>query len=373
MEDYISNQMKCVYCGNIMSTNDDICSACGRSPRLRVSSINLYTKTVNANELLNRGEFSDARDSLLRIVKEFANEDLADVYFSLYLCEEEVLLEYDYDKDKDGTLTVFPSFLYVHESEQTEKYYKKAIECAKCSRNNKKDIFEKLHKRIEVLRNEYKQIEKRSQPFKIFISYKKSLPADSTKETGGADLARHIFRELSPYYKVFLGEQTLKGISTMSYEANIFYAINTANILILICEQKDYLTATWVKNEWSRYLALSGNSSGEKIIIPIFMKGFNESLLPSEIRKLRPQAIFDGWNLAKDLQTRIDKIFEEPVKTETDKLVLNQKLDAIYREIESEVYRWFPRRKKLKELHKKYNQINDQLKRVLEQEQELED
>ena len=73
-----------------------------------------------------------------------------------------------------------------------------------------------------------------------------------------------------------------------AYEPYIFAALNSAKVMVVLGTKPEYFNAVWVKNEWSRYLALVKQSGGKKMLIPAY-KDMDPYDLPDEFSHLQAQ------------------------------------------------------------------------------------
>ena len=70
-------------------------------------------------------------------------------------------------------------------------------------------------------------------------------------------------------YKVFFSRITLESKLGQQYEPYIFAALNSAKVMLVIGSNKEYFDAVWVRNEWSRFLALM-KKDRSKLLIPCY-------------------------------------------------------------------------------------------------------
>lgn len=134
--------------------------------------------------------------------------------------------------------------------------------------------------------NEYKNYE-----CDIFICYKETSDGDHgrTQDSYEADFLYQILTTKDGY-KVFFARESLKDKAGADYEALIFRAIESAEIMIVLGTTKEYFESTWVKSEWSRYLDLI-NRDANKTIISLMVRGRD---LPEKLSS------FEAINLIDD-------------------------------------------------------------------------
>ena len=72
-----------------------------------------------------------------------------------------------------------------------------------------------------------------------------------------------------------------------AYEPYIFAALNSAKVMFVLGTKEEYFNAVWVKNEWSRFLALIRDGK-KKILIPAY-RDMDPYDLPEEFSHLQAQ------------------------------------------------------------------------------------
>ena len=94
-----------------------------------------------------------------------------------------------------------------------------------------------------------------AEPYDVFICYKES-DADGNR-TRDSLMAQDIYYQLTEQgRKVFFARITLEDVAGTQYEPYIFAALNSAKVMIVVGTKPEHLNAVWVKNEWSRFLAM---------------------------------------------------------------------------------------------------------------------
>lgn len=105
-------------------------------------------------------------------------------------------------------------------------------------------------------------------PFDVFICYKES--SDSGDRTVDSVLAQDIYYQLTEEgYRVFYSKITLEDKAGSEFEPYIFAALNSAKVMVVVGTKKEYLESVWVKNEWSRYLAIM-RKNRDRVILPCY-------------------------------------------------------------------------------------------------------
>ena len=101
------------------------------------------------------------------------------------------------------------------------------------------------------------------------------------------------------------------------YEPYIFAALDSAKVMLVIGSKKEYFEATWVRNEWSRFLALK-RKYPSKTLIPCY-KRMTAYDLPPELSRLQAQDM-GKVGAEQDLLRGIKKILnmEEQSERQSD-------------------------------------------------------
>lgn len=120
--------------------------------------------------------------------------------------------------------------------------------------------------------------------YDVFICYKES--DDNGERTIDSVLAQELYNELTRMkIKTFFARKTLEGKVGSSYEPIIYSALNSAKVMIVLGTKPEYFEATWVKNEWSRYLGFM-NESDDKHLIPAY-RDMSAYQLPEEFMSIQ--------------------------------------------------------------------------------------
>ena len=114
---------------------------------------------------------------------------------------------------------------------------------------------------------------------------------------------------------MFFARITLEDKIGTAYEPYIFAALNSARVMVALGTKPEYFNAVWVKNEWSRYLALI-KSGADKTLVPAY-RDMDPYDLPEEFAHLQAQDM-GKLGFMQDLIRGIKKILhkDEP-KTQT--------------------------------------------------------
>lgn len=255
--------LKCKMCGgdlNIKSGEKYVeCEYCGTTQTIPSGDdekrINLFNR---ANRFRLANEFDRASGIYDSIVAEFPNE--AEAYWGLVLCKYGI--EY---VDDPVTLKKIPtchrsSVESVLEDEDYLKTLEKSDVITKALYQNEADQIERIRKQII-------DISAKEDPYDVFICYKETDDTTS-KRTEDSSIAQDIYTELTrDGYKVFFSRITLRDKAGEEYEPYIYAALMSAKVMLVIGTKYEFYDAVWVKNEWSRYLAIVKKDPEKKLVV----------------------------------------------------------------------------------------------------------
>ena len=332
MENNETMLMRCTNCGSTNLTFENniyTCNSCGSKFEKKQFDSKMFVDLRLADNYRQSTHFDDAKKLYKQIIENYPEDNLTDVYWGLFLCEQNVVFE------EDGKGDRFPSFYRINsQSVEDTPSFLKAISYASKHEPEKVQVFNDLGDKIEYARKMYLDISTTTNPFEVFICFKNT--DENGNHTSDRQLAMDIYNEFSGKYNIFFSEKTLKNIKSnyREYEPNIYYGLYTAKVMLLICSKNDYIESKWLKNEWSRFTQINKNKEDKKCIIPIFTEGYNPNDLPSDLQSI--QGIFDDRKLISNLEHQLDSIihpvdkFEELKKQqEEERLRQEQKLAEI--------------------------------------------
>jgi hypothetical protein len=149
-----------------------------------------------------------------------------------------------------------------------------------------KSLYETEAKRISEIQKGILAISNNEEPYDVFICYKES--SDGGSRTIDSTLAQDIYHQLNNIgCKVFFARLSLEGKLGQQYEPYIFSALNTAKVMLVVGTKPEFFNAVWVKNEWSRYLALVKKDS-RRFIIPCY-RDMDAYDIPDELSMYQSQ------------------------------------------------------------------------------------
>lgn len=166
----------------------------------------------------------------------------------------------------------------------SDEDYQNAIKYAPDTQS--RDIYEQEAKRIAEIQKGILAISSQEKPYDVFICYKET--DDNGSRTKDSALAQEIYYQLTNEgYKVFFSRITLEDKLGQEYEPYIFAALNSAKVMLVVGTKPENFSAVWVKNEWSRFLAIMKNDR-KRVLIPCY-RDMDPYDLPEELSSLQSQ------------------------------------------------------------------------------------
>ena len=253
-----------------------VCQYCGTRqtlPRLDSARIaGLYERA----ELLRRGNDFDKAAAVYEQIVSLAPND-AEAYWSLVLCRYGI--EYVEDPASHKRVPTINRVQFGSILKDTD--YLSALQNAD---DEQKSVYIAEAKAIEAIQKGYLAISEREKPFDVFICYKET--DDNGRRTMDSVLANDLYHQLTQEgFKVFFSCITLEDKLGTEYEPYIFAALNSAKVMVVLGTRPEYFSAVWVRNEWSRFLALIKNGE-QKVLIPAY-RDMSPYDLPEEFSHLQ--------------------------------------------------------------------------------------
>lgn len=256
--------IKCKMCGGDIELTSDktfgACEFCGSTITLPKIDDDQRAAAFNRGNHFRRiGEFDKALAAYERILRE--DDTDAEAHWCAALCRFGI--EYVEDPATFEWLPTchrasFDSFLedvdYLaaveHSSGLTQRLYRK--EGAK--------IVEVQKGILATSQNE--------KPYDVFICYKET--DDSGERTRDSMMAQEIYYALTEQgLRVFFSRITLEDRAGSEYEPYIFAALSSARVMVAVGTKPEHFSAVWVKNEWSRFLALM-RKDRSRVLLPCY-------------------------------------------------------------------------------------------------------
>ena len=273
---------KCKMCGGEMSLEEGAtvaeCPYCLTKqtlPKLdNDKRANMYDR---ANHFRRQNEY----DKAMAIFESILQEDRTDAeaYWSLVLCRYGI--EYVEDPATHKRVPTVNRVQYT--SILADEDYKSALEYSDFAQRS---VYESEAKTIDEIQKGILAISKQEKPFDVFICYKETDA--NGRRTPDSVLANDLYHQLTNEgFKVFFSRITLEDKIGTAYEPYIFAALNSAKVMVVLGTKPEYFNAVWVKNEWSRYLALI-RAGADKTLVPAY-RDMDPYDLPEEFSHLQAQ------------------------------------------------------------------------------------
>ena len=273
---------KCKICGGTLEITSGetvaTCEYCGTKQTLPKlddeKKANLFDR---ANHFRRNNDF----DKAMGIYEQILNEDTEDAecYWSIVLCRYGI----EYVEDPSSRKRVPTVNRAQYTSVFDDEDYKSAIKYAD---TQQKELYEKEATAINEIQKGILAISGQEEPFDVFICYKETDA--NGRRTHDSVLATELYHELTREgYKVFFSRITLEDKLGTAYEPYIFAALNSSKVMVVLGTKPKHFNAVWVKNEWSRYLALIKQGQ-KKMLIPAY-RDMDPYDLPEEFSHLQAQ------------------------------------------------------------------------------------
>ena len=294
---------KCKMCGGDLTFEPGAsvaeCPYCGTNqtlPKLDDDKrANLYDR---ANHFRRQNEF----DKAMAIYEQVLAEDRTDAeaYWSLVLCRYGI--EYVEDPATHKRVPTVNRVQYA--SILADEDYKSALAHADAAQRR---VYEAEANAIAEIQKGILDISRKEAPFDVFICYKETDA--NGRRTPDSVLANDMYHQLTKEgFKVFFSRITLEDKIGTAYEPYIFAALNSAKVMVVLGTKPEYFNAVWVKNEWSRYLALIKNGA-DKTLVPAY-RDMDPYDLPEEFAHLQAQDM-GKLGFMQDLIRGIKKILHK--------------------------------------------------------------
>ena len=274
------------------------CDYCGTEQTLpRLDS----DKKQNLYDRANHFRRNNDYDKAMSIYEQILNEDNTDAesYWSLVICKYGI--EYVEDPTSHKRIPTVNRAQYT--SIFDDEDYKSALKYADTLQ---KTIYKREAKTINEIQKGILAISNEEEPFDVFICYKETDEAGKrTRDSVYANELYHLLEQEG--FKVFFARITLEDKLGQEYEPYIFAALNSAKAMVVLGTKPEYFNAVWVKNEWSRYLALIKKGE-KKVLIPAY-KDMDPYDLPEEFSHLQAQDM-SKLGFMQDLIRGIKKILK---------------------------------------------------------------
>ena len=292
--------IKCKMCGGDLNIEAGKtvaeCEYCGtRQTVPTADNEKKLTLFARANRLRAACEFDKAAAVYESIVAEFPTE--AEAYWGLVLCRYGIEYVDDPATGKKIPTCHRSSFESILEDPDFEQAQENADAVSR-------KVYREEAKAIEDIRRRIVELSGKEQPYDVFICYKET--DENGERTPDSVMAQEVYNALTEKgLRVFFSRITLEDKLGTEYEPYIFAALNSAKVMLVFGTDYEYFNAVWVKNEWSRFLALIA-SGQKKHLIPCY-KGVDAYDMPKEFAHLQGQDM-GKLGAVQDLVRGVEKL-----------------------------------------------------------------
>lgn len=280
-----------------------VCPYCGSYKPADITGEEL-TLLYTAYQKLRLAEFYEAEQEFDDIIHRYPTN--AQAYWGRLMSRFGIKYEEDYDGGRIPTC-----YAASIESIFAASDYKKAMEYADtetCA------VFKKHAEYIERVRREWVEKAKKEPPYDIFICYKDSDLAKGVKRTHDSVTMQDLYIHLTNKgYRVFFSHETLREKTGEKYEPYIYGALSTAKVMLVYGSDPDYINATWVKNEWTRYKKRIQSGEKKPNSLLVAYDGFSPNELPLALSSTQCLDASDR-RFYSDLTDKIEEILHDDRK-----------------------------------------------------------
>ena len=275
--------IRCKKCGGTLELSEgtliQVCEYCGSRqtvPGMQdEQKINMYNRAVR---LRIQGEYDRASDLYNSLIAEGVDE--AELYWGLCLCRYGI----EYVSDPATGERRPTCHRTMTESILEDPDFLKTLE--KAGSDDAGSMYRDEASEIQRIQREILDIVSKEEPYDVFICYKETDA--NGRRTPDSVLATDLYHQLTKEgFKVFFSRITLEDKIGTAYEPYIFAALNSAKVMVVLGTKPEYFNAVWVKNEWSRYLALI-HAGADKTLVPAY-RDMDPYDLPDEFSHFQAQ------------------------------------------------------------------------------------
>ena len=273
--------LKCKMCGGDIVVNEEktfgVCDYCGSTMTLpKVSDEQRAAMFNRGNHFRRIGEFDKALAIYENIVRE--NDADAEAHWCCVLCRFGI----EYVEDPSTYEYIPTCHRASYDSILEDVDYLTALEY---SDGITRRQYQKDAAKIAEIQKGILATSQNEEPFDAFICYKETDDATNERTRDSIDAQEIYYQLTNEGYRVFFSRITLEDKVGTEYEPYIFAALNSAKVMVVIGSKPEYLNAVWVKNEWSRFIALM-RKDRSKLLIPCY-KDMDPYDLPEQLSVLQ--------------------------------------------------------------------------------------
>ncbi len=275
--------LKCKMCGGDIEAAANqtygTCDHCGSTMTLPKATDEQITNLYNrANHFRRQNDFDKAVTAYENILN--IDSLSAEAHWGLVLSRYGI----EYVEDPQSHERIPTCHRVQSDSILADADYLAAIENAEDLYTKK--LYESEAKCIAEIQKSILLISKKEKAYDVFICYKETTESGSRSKD--STIAQDVYYQLTDEgYNVFFARISLEEKLGQQYEPYIFAALNSAKVMVVIGTKQEHFNATWVRNEWSRYLAMT-KKDRSKLLIPCYsdMDAYD---LPEELSILQSQ------------------------------------------------------------------------------------
>ena len=293
---------KCKICGGALELDGAlsvaVCTYCGTKQTLpKLDDARRAALYDRANHFRRNNDFDKAAGIYEAILNKDATD--AEAYWSIVLCRYGIEYVEDPATHKRVPTVNRAQYTSIFDDED----YKAALRYADAAQ---REVYEAEAKTVNEIQRGILALSQKEEPFDVFLSCKETDA--SGRRTPDSVLAAEIYNELTAQgIRVFFARITLEDKLGSAYEPYIFAALHSAKVMVVVGTKPEHFNAVWVKNEWSRYLALI-KAGEKKTVIPAF-RDMDPYDLPDEFSHLQAQDM-SKLGFLQDLVRGIKKILD---------------------------------------------------------------
>ena len=293
---------KCKICGGALELDGAlsvaVCTYCGTKQTLpKLDDARRAALYDRANHFRRNNDFDKAAGIYEAILNEDATD--AEAYWSIVLCRYGIEYVEDPATHKRVPTVNRAQYTSIFDDED----YKAALRYADAAQ---REVYEAEAKTVNEIQRGILALSQKEEPFDVFLSCKETDA--SGRRTPDSVLASEIYSELTAQgIRTFFARITLEDKLGSAYEPYIFAALHSAKVMVVVGTKPEHFNAVWVKNEWSRFLALIKGGE-KKTVIPAF-RDMDPYDLPDEFSHLQAQDM-SKLGFLQDLVRGIKKILD---------------------------------------------------------------
>ena len=313
--------LQCEMCSGELEISLDrsigVCKYCGSTftiPKAMEKKGNMFNR---ANYLRQNCNFDKAIGVYEMILADDCQD--ADALWGLVLCRYGIEFVED-----PATKTRIPT---CHRASKTsillDPDFKSALQFAD---EEKRAVYLANAEKIDSIQKSLIALSETQEKYDVFICYKET--DESGERTVDSVLAQEVYNELTKMnVKTFFSRKSLEKSVGSNYEPIIYSALNSAQVMIVIGTTPEHFEATWVKNEWGRYLKFMREDEN-KHIIPAY-KNISAYQLPDEFLSI--QAVdMSKIGAIMDLCDGVKKLLKKEEQPEVSSSAAPVSKDSLY-------------------------------------------